>query len=88
LAFQPGGCFFLTGHGGGTGGGAFVILVTMERVLKAGGDGTDGGPGLGLNEDNEGVVLGFPAVKVTEKRLYVQNEKDEKFVKVTKRDNK
>ena len=32
--------------------------------------------------------LGFPAVKVIEKRLYVQNEKDEKFVKVTKRDNK
>ena len=28
----------------------------MERVLKAGGDGTDGGPGLGLNEDNEGVA--------------------------------
>ena len=53
---QPGGCFFLTGRGGGAGGGVFVTLVTLERVLKAGGDGTDGGLGLGLNEDNEGVA--------------------------------
>ena len=50
------GGFFLTGHGGGVGGGVFSTLVTLERVRRAGSDGTDGGLGLGLNEDNEGVA--------------------------------
>jgi len=31
-------------------------LITLERVRRACGDGTDGGPGLGLNGDDEGVA--------------------------------
>ena len=47
------GGFFLTGHGGGVGGGVFGTLVTLERVRRACGDGTDGGLGFGLNGDDE-----------------------------------
>ena len=50
------GGFFLTGHGGGGSGGVFSTLVTLELVRRAGGDGTDGGLGLGLNVDDESIA--------------------------------
>ena len=50
------GGFFLTGHGGGVSGGVFSTLVTLELVRRAGGDGTDGGLGLGLNGDDESIA--------------------------------
>ena len=51
------GGFFLTGRGRGVGGGVFGTLITLERVRRAGGDGTDGGLGLGLNGDDESIAL-------------------------------
>ena len=50
------GGFFLTGHGGGVGGGVFSTLVILERVRIAGGDGTDGELGFSLNGDEENIA--------------------------------
>jgi len=54
---QPGACFFLTGRDDDVGGGFRGTLVVLDLVLKAGGEGADGGLGLDLIGDDETTVL-------------------------------